>query len=239
MGASTPDSAVERLLKTWHLQKKPGVLTASLFMLCAVEAVLGLWWPGLRVFAAAQVSLMLIVVLSVALVDAGKAWDDRLFDDLYRPSGVFDDTGRELPPGRFLWRERPWAGLYPSGPDLARAREQASAAIGHPMQGLYKVSHDYLASPDRSGCLAEIDGPLELSKGLRALLAPLVVMVVVGVAAAGGGYATDSESWTAWAAVAGGALSLWAMFAYVYVQQRHEHMVRLYKEVAGAARPPA
>jgi len=235
VGATTEDKRVNRLLKMWHLQTKPGVLTASLFMLSSVDGGLVLRWPGLRVFVAAQVGLMLIVVFAVALVDAGRTWDNRLFDDLYRPSGTFED-GRERVPGRYLQRERPCAGLFPSGPALTKAREQASAAIDHPMQDLYSDSREFLElSPGGGKSLTQVDGPLELSKGLRALLAPLAIIFVVGVVVAAGTYLTGSRNWATWAWVAGAAVVVWPVLAYVFVQQRHEHMVRLYKEVARAA----
>lgn len=229
------DKRIERLLKTLKLQSKPGVLTASLFMLGALEAVVLLLWPGVAGFIGSQLALLLIVVLAVAIVDAGRVWDNRLFDDLYCPPG---DNG--LPPegGKFLEDERPWSGLLPSGPALTQRRKGASDALDHPTSGLYGASRDHLSSsPEGLSALAEADEPLELSKGVRALLAPLLGLlaasglVAIGTAVAGG------DNLITWAAVAGAALLLWPVFAYVFVHRRYEHMIRLYRAVAHSVGP--
>jgi hypothetical protein len=183
-----------------------------------------------RLVAVAQLVTSIRLVVAVifgtllALIGyyAGNFWDSLLFDPRYGARGLWIDR-----------QTRPYH-LFPAGADLSRCRQQAVKALfpqGYSGEGVYVEAA--LRAKSNPSVWTEIEQPLILSKFIRSLLWPSVVLAILLISFGLWILLSDLRNPHSEILSAGLATALFSVLLFVpYFNLRVEHMMRLYQWVS-------
>jgi len=205
-----------------------GFCPLTVAIIVSVALLESLTPPVARLFSAVPVNLIHVFAVGIGLLlgligyFAGDSWD-LLFEMFYGPKGKWLETSRKP----FL--------VFPPGPTLTRHRNQAAQALPRKPEAEEEVYREAVRVAKRQ--VERWDGierPLILSRFMRALLWPCLFAAIL--AAFGAvifplfGPAMEVPRFLA---TAGASLVLALVFLVPYSNLRVEHMIRLYRHVAG------
>jgi hypothetical protein len=186
--------------------------------------------PVIRFFAAVPVNLIHVFAVGIGLLlglvgyFAGDSWD-LLFEMFYGPRGKWVDT-----------TSRPLV-AFPPGEPLKRHRGQAAQVLPRKPESEDDIYREAVKIAKRQAERWEgIEHPLMLSRFMRALLWPLLFVAILALCGAAVfpfvGAAAEAPRLLATGAA---CLALTLACLAPYSSRRVEHMIRLYRDVAGHA----
>jgi len=222
--ALTPrlERAVTRL-GMWGAMRAAFPLTVAL--LGSVLLVESLAAPVARLLPHAPLNAVHAVAVGAGLLLGllghffGEAWDRRLFEAAYGPEGRWRDTAT-----------RPLS-LFPAGAPLRKLRSQAAHAMKTEEGAAFyrqavKLARRQVERWER------IEHPLILSWTARGLLGPCLATAVAAALVAAAALVGALREIPPLLAIDLGSLLLGGLLLICYADQRMEHMLRLYQDVA-------
>jgi hypothetical protein len=206
-----------------------GFVPLSAALVVSVVLMESLAPPVARLFSAVPVNLIHVFAVGTGLLlgligyFAGDTWD-LLFEVFYGPKGRWLDTSRNP----FL--------LFPSGAALKRHRQQAAQALPRKPETEDIYREAVKVARRQVERWEGIEHPLILSRVMRSLLWPCIFAAVPAVCGAViVPFAGATREAPRFLMTAGASVALALACLVPYSRLRVEHMIRLYRDLAGHA----